>query len=116
MDSDQPPGNQAANVLVRPGIAPSGTTAGALVRHRQAEPNDLRLQRHSREAEVVENGMDALTGRDHAAQEGVDRQGNGGGSEREQPTSPDDRGHLRLDLALPMDRHHPLRQCNREGQ
>jgi hypothetical protein len=77
-------------------MAPPGAAAGPIVRHRQAEPNDLGLKRHSREAEVIEDGLDALAGGDHAAQEGVDRQGNGGTGEREQPIGPDDRGHNRL--------------------
>ena len=75
---------------------PAGTTARPVVRHRQAEPHDVGLKRHSREAEIVEDGLDALAGGDHAAQKGVNRQGNGGTGEREQPTGPDDRGHNRL--------------------
>jgi hypothetical protein len=93
-------------------MAPPGTTAGPIVRHRQAEPHDVSLERHSREAKVIEDGLDAMAGGHHAAQEGIDRKGDGG-SEREQPTSPDDRGPIRLGLSLPLDRHHPLRQCNR---
>jgi hypothetical protein len=96
-------------------MAPAGTTARPVVRHWQAEPHDVGLKRHSREAEVIEDGLDAMAGGHHAAQEGIDRKGDGG-CEREQPTGPDVRGHIRLGLALPFDRHHPLRQCNRKGQ